>query len=718
MEKKKYLRLAVACTLAAGTTTGWAAEKTTAPVEDYGNETMMVTATRVKEETKDVPANVTVITAKELAKRNVFSVREALQREAGIYVSPTAETKDGLSLRGFYSTNLLVMLNGQEINTAFDGTAAWDTIPLGQIERIEIVRGAGSSLYGGHAVAGVINIITKKPEKGDTKVNMETSYGSNKTWKRGINVSGRADDRLSFSVGYEKRSTGGWVGKYETADGRSTGTASIVNNLHQLSDGSYVIGGRGRKDKISENISLDLHYDFSKSQSLEYYFMHNSYDYTNKDPFSYLYDSTGKNIYAGTVKTQNGDYVTVEPSDFLGYKGERGQDMHRLSYEDTQALFKVGLGYSNVYKEGYSSTGYAKSVDWAGKGGMAEYPSQNYNFDLQKIWKMNRHTLVAGAAWMKESMKYTSYSLSNWLDWNTKTGVTMRASGTTRTTALFAQDEYQLAPQWKMYTGLRYDYYQKVDGSSTASGVEKTYEDSSFSSWSPKLSFSYEPVKGTTLFASYGHSFNPPSIYKLYRRAGDKMSSVQANPDLKPEKSNTFELGLKRQMNKKTSLGITLFRINTEDKIALATRNKVKAYYNMNSALSKGVEFELKNQLNPNWNSYVNYTFETGEYTSNGQTASNYDIPKHLLHFGVDYTKNKFEAVLDAQYVGARQTPDAVTGEYGAEDAFFTMNAYFNYCFDQQYSMQFGVENLLDRTYYASEAANGRTYTLGVKYAF
>ena len=46
------------------------------------------------------------------------------------------------------------------------------------------------------------------------------------------------------------------------------------------------------------------------------------------------------------------------------------------------------------------------------------------------------------------------------------------------------------------------------------------------------------------------------------------------------------------------------------------------------------------------------------------------------------------------------------------------MNAYFNYCFDQQYSMQFGVENLLDRTYYASEAANGRTYTLGVKYAF
>ena len=130
---------------------------------DLGETT--VTATRVAEPVNKVPANVTVITAKELEKRHVFSLREALAREAGIYVAPTAEVKDGLELRGFSGPNILVMYNGQQLNTAFDGGVNWDSIPLSDIERIEIVRGASSSLYGGHAVAGVINIITKKPKK-------------------------------------------------------------------------------------------------------------------------------------------------------------------------------------------------------------------------------------------------------------------------------------------------------------------------------------------------------------------------------------------------------------------------------------------------------------------------------------------------------------------------------------------------------------------------
>lgn len=179
--KKKCLTLAVICSVA-GTTQVYAAEKsaektntavdsTTVSTEtssaaeghDLGETT--VTATRVAEPVNKVPANVTVIAAKELEKRHVFSLREALAREAGIYVAPTAEVKDGLELRGFSSPNILVMYNGQQLNTAFDGGVNWDSIPLSDIERIEIVRGASSSLYGGHAVAGVINIITKKPKK-------------------------------------------------------------------------------------------------------------------------------------------------------------------------------------------------------------------------------------------------------------------------------------------------------------------------------------------------------------------------------------------------------------------------------------------------------------------------------------------------------------------------------------------------------------------------
>ena len=248
--------------------------------------------------------------------------------------------------------------------------------------------------------------------------------------------------------------------------------------------------------------------------------------------------------------------------------------------------------------------------------------------------------------------------------------------------------------------------------------VRKDYEDRTFSAWSPKLAISYEPQKDTLVFLSFGKSFNPPSIYKLYRRAGDKMSSVQANPELTPETSTTYELGVKQKINKNTSYGVTLFRVATDDKIALATLGGVKAYYNMNSAMVKGMELDVKHRLSRDWRTYLNYTFESGELTYGGVTERNWDIPKHMLNFGVDYTHGNFNGVLDAQYVGARQSVDSITGEYGSEDSFFLTNLYLNYNVDKNLKLQLAVRNLFDRNFYAYEATSGRTYTLGASYAF
>lgn len=157
--RKKNIAIMILTALALSTTVQAAP---TEELDEYALDTVIVTATRTSESIKNVPANVTVITAKDLEKKQIFSVREALQNEVGFYLSPTAETKNGLSLRGFSGQDILVLYDGQQINSAFDGSIAWDSIPLNKIERIEIVRGAGSSLYGGHAVAGVINIIPKE----------------------------------------------------------------------------------------------------------------------------------------------------------------------------------------------------------------------------------------------------------------------------------------------------------------------------------------------------------------------------------------------------------------------------------------------------------------------------------------------------------------------------------------------------------------------------
>lgn len=99
-------------------------------------------------------------------------------------------------------------------------------------------------------------------------------------------------------------------------------------------------------------------------------------------------------------------------------------------------------------------------------------------------------------------------------------------------------------------------------------------------------------------------------------------------------------------------------------------------------------------------------------------TQQNNEIPRHLLQTGIEYKQGKFTGVLDGMFVSARQASDAVTGEYGSEDPYFVMNLYLNYKFTKEWSVQFGIDNVLDRKFYAGEAIQGRTYNLGLRFEF
>ena len=87
----------------------------------------------------------------------------------------------------------------------------WNAISVDDVERIEIVQGAASSLYGGHAVAAVVNIIGKDPEK--DPIRAYASYGTKNTWKRGLNLSKKLSDKWSMGIGYEHKRTSGWQKK-------------------------------------------------------------------------------------------------------------------------------------------------------------------------------------------------------------------------------------------------------------------------------------------------------------------------------------------------------------------------------------------------------------------------------------------------------------------------------------------------------------------------
>ncbi len=192
------------------TTTGVYAE------EDEDSTTMgtvVVTGTRVEQEVERIPANVTVIDQDDIKNSNAKTVVDVLRSEEGIVVrdlygnGKTAQ----VDLRGFGETaayNSLVLVDGRRVNEMDLSGIDWTQIPLEQIERVEIVRGTGTVLYGDNAVGGVINIITKMPSE-ELTYSVETIAGSYSRNKERFSVSG-GKGKVGASLFASYDSTGGY----------------------------------------------------------------------------------------------------------------------------------------------------------------------------------------------------------------------------------------------------------------------------------------------------------------------------------------------------------------------------------------------------------------------------------------------------------------------------------------------------------------------------
>ena len=100
------------------------------------------------------------MTAKDIKEKNVTTVRDAIAQMPGVYMDMAGNS--GITLRGFSSTDILVLVDGQQMNSTYNSVVNFNEIPVENVERIEVLRGAASSIYGGHAVGGVINITTKE----------------------------------------------------------------------------------------------------------------------------------------------------------------------------------------------------------------------------------------------------------------------------------------------------------------------------------------------------------------------------------------------------------------------------------------------------------------------------------------------------------------------------------------------------------------------------
>lgn len=676
-----------------------------------------VTATRQAEDLADVPANVQVITERDLKERNIQTAADAVSLATGI--STTHSVEGTVNLRGFSTKNVLVLVDGQQMNTAWNGDVDWNMIPVEMIRKIEIVSGGQSALYGGRAVGGVINIMTKTPKQDGVHGSVVTSYGSNSTVKQSYSLSGKKN-KLSWGTFYESKITDG---RHDYTPSGTSGAEKAGTFINDLTDanGKSLMGDRGRKHVLSESYGFNLGYAFNDDQKLTYRYSHSNYAWHYTDPTSWV-EKDGKKLWPAV------DFADSAYSSFYGTKGFRSYDMHSLTYNDQKNKVHAHFGMTDYTKDGYTQPGYAKGTldaNFDGSGKKSSYPSKSWSFDVNKRWTLGTHTLLVGGSYGQDQFDQTFYAqIANWKSWNSaniKNAKDQLLGGKDKNWALYLQDKWVFAPKWTAYIGGRYDHYEKYGGYSEYADQErKNFDSASYNQFSPKLSLDYAAGDNTNFYVSFGKSFNPPILYQVYRYAETGTIYYQ-NPGLNPETTDTWELGVKTKVSGKTSVNVALFQANTKDYIKAVAYQGGKQYQNVGDAKKHGFEVSLSQHHSHTWTSYFNYTWQTG--TIEGE--KDYDIPRHLIHLGTTYRHDPWTVNLDGTYISDRTEAGMIPGRFKARDAYFLLSLNTHYKLRKDLSLQFTIDNLLDKEYYDEDIATshyyigpGRTYTLTARYDF
>lgn len=237
-----------------------------------GAERIIVTATRSPESVRTVPGNPTVITAQDLAAGHYTSVPDALAKKAGIFFKNYTDnpSQASIDMRGFGENShgrVLVLVDGRRLNEADMASLNWSSIPLTAVERIEVLNGPASVLYGDNAVGGVINIITAKGADKPT-LSLSASAGSHHLFTQDATVSGRIDG-LGYTAaashqsgdGYRDRSrydnTSLYAGLNFIPNEYVTGNAafSVVDRQYQLPgalSAAQTAADRRQSDELSD----------------------------------------------------------------------------------------------------------------------------------------------------------------------------------------------------------------------------------------------------------------------------------------------------------------------------------------------------------------------------------------------------------------------------------------------------------------------------------
>lgn len=704
---------------------------------------VVVTATKEEKEIKDIPVSADVITKDEIEKMRVIFADEAIKYEPGVYVkhSKFGDTMSKSTLRGFSDPGgTLVILDGQPLNDGYNSKVTWAAIPMENIERIEIIKGPYSSLYGKCAMGGVINIITQTPK--NEAFSLKTSAAPNNTSHHALNYANKMG-KFSFSLNFAKIQTDGERTELivkTTIPGTST-TKVYGWTKTKTKDGkdAYLIGDTGRNYWDQNQYNGKLTYCVNPATNLSFSYLHSNYEYGYKDPQTYLTDATGKPVDNGKIEIAGQGTISITPKDFFSSWGRRENNAYHLNLETLIKGIRVKASCGLNKQESFYVQPDKGANIYGGAGKLSKTsPNSSINIDLlsQIPIAVQNTLLTLGMNLREDDVKVQEWKVNNWKDENSKSPTTpdLIIKGKARTEALYAQVETELMEKLTLFSGTRYDTWQNYDALQFEKTKTITYTKKEKSSLSTRIGIVFKPdweTKGYKLErikASYGKAFNPPDVYSLYRTWTFLGKTYESNPNLNPETSKSYELGIDQSMGK-INLTYTLFQSKIEDLIySKSIDSKLKRKENAGEGKISGFEISTKLKILPSLKVFGNYTLSDTEITSNlaatntvGKKFQN--VPKKMSNVGLLWApKEKIDIFciwhyIDKVYTEANNS-DTEKNVYGSFDPVNSVNVKLMYKVKDELNLSLAIDNLFDKEYYSYYKAPGKTLTVEARYKY
>lgn len=653
-----------------------------AAVETEGTvlEEVVVTATRDWEQERKVPYNVTVITEEEIKQTNAQNVADLLRTVPGLYVADwTANRKSvTVDVRGFGETgplNTLVLVDGRRANEIDLSGTDWMQIPLDQVERIEVIKGGGSVLYGDNAVGGVVNIITKKGE-GKPTAQAEALGGSD-----GLNI-----ERAS--------SLGELAGVRYTIHARRENTRGFRHNGDYEGYDFGASAGYDIGDLIKLDISGNYHRDrYGLPGALSHQDLH---------------------TWADREDTKNPDDKGATQDFFLKFTGEL----------DLKAWgrFVTDISYRRRWNEAefhYIDSWFLLPGCWE-----PEYEIPTFAVNPKWIWEKElwelHNKLIFGFDYYYTDSDLETYDPHPIFGGDPTKGYLIQYGDIQRQTwGIYLHDDFSPLNNLILSLGYRYEGLEDRFKGGSWIGLWQYFRDEKddyMHAWEVGLTYLY--WKGSKVYARIASSYRYPAI--------DEYFSLWSglNRRLDPQEGINYEIGVDHHFTDRIRSGLTFFWMELEDEIYY----NPLTYTNENYDDTRRWGFEVFAEASPwtwlrLWANYtfIKATFRGGVYEDNDVPG----VPHHKASFGFGLKPpfsmlEGLELHVWGNYVGERHfisdQPNVVPrlGDYLTLNAklsytwrFLTAFVGVNNLFDEEYS-EYGVCNPATgaRNYYPAAGIN------------